>query len=312
MREAVIVSTARTPIGKAYRGAFNNTPAPTLAAHAIVAATERARVEGVEIDDCVFGAALPQGYQHTIGRTAAMRAGLPVTVPGMTMDRQCSSGLMAIATAAKQIIVDRMDIVLAGGVESISTVQTDALRIDMDADLLALHDDMFMPIAKTNRHQGEQQGTTLLVRTPSRSSAAALTSRKPPAPVSNHATPTGSNRRVPLSASSARQSSSDRSAERVYQSSSPCANRSSRVSPPDAERTVPGAYCSTSVTSRPAAARQLPGGRGAEDARADDDGGAHRPGVEPGQRRSPRRGTEPAGPSCASDKLSRSLDTPRA
>jgi acetyl-CoA C-acetyltransferase len=149
MRDAVIVSTARTPIGKAYRGAFNNTPAPTLAAHAIRAAVERAGVEGAEIDDCLIGAALPQGYQHTIGRTAAMRAGLPVEVPGMTLDRQCSSGLMAIATAAKQIVVDRMDVVLAGGIESISMVQSKELRVDMDPELVAMHDDMFMPMIDT-------------------------------------------------------------------------------------------------------------------------------------------------------------------
>lgn len=149
MRDAVIVSTARTPIGKAYRGAFNNTPAPTLAAHALKAAVERASIEGHEIDDCILGAALPQGYQHTIGRTGLLRAGLPVTVPGMSMDRQCSSGLMAIATAAKQVIVDRMDVVLAGGVESISGVQTDALRVDMDAELVAMHEDAFMPMIDT-------------------------------------------------------------------------------------------------------------------------------------------------------------------
>lgn len=149
MRDAVIVSTARTPIGKAYRGAFNNLPAPSLAAHAIQAAVERAKVDGGEIDDCIIGSALPQGYQHTIGRTAALRAGLPVTVPGMTIDRQCSSGLMAIATAAKQVIVDRMDVVLAGGVESISTVQTEHQRIDMDAELVAMHDDTFMPMIDT-------------------------------------------------------------------------------------------------------------------------------------------------------------------
>lgn len=149
MRDAVIVSTARTPIGKAYRGAFNNTPAPTLAAYAIRAAVERAGVEGGEIDDCLLGAALPQGYQHTIARTAALRAGLPVTVAGMTLDRQCSSGLMAIATGAKQIIVDRMDVVLAGGVESISTVQTDQLRIDEDAELIAMQGDTFMQMIDT-------------------------------------------------------------------------------------------------------------------------------------------------------------------
>ncbi|WP_103221604.1 acetyl-CoA C-acyltransferase [Roseibium marinum] len=149
MRDAVIVSTARTPIGKAYRGAFNVTPAPTLAAHAIRAAVGRAGLEGGEIDDCLIGSALPQGFQHTIGRTAAMRAGLPDSVPGMTLDRQCSSGLMAIATAAKQIVVDRMDVVLAGGVESISTVQTEALRVDMDAGLVAMQADMFMPMIDT-------------------------------------------------------------------------------------------------------------------------------------------------------------------
>src|SRR5687767_10246372 len=101
-RDAVIVSTARTPIGKAYRGAFNATPSPTLAAHAIRAAVQRARVDPAEIDDVIMGAALQQGVQTTIGRTAALRAGLPVTVPGMSIDRQCASGLMAIATAAKR------------------------------------------------------------------------------------------------------------------------------------------------------------------------------------------------------------------
>ena len=158
MRDAVIVSTARTPIGKAYRGAFNATPAPTLAAHAIKAAVERAKIDGAEIDDCVIGAALPQGSQHTIGRTALLRAGLPVSVPGMTMDRQCSSGLMAIATAAKQVIVDRMDVVLAGGVESISTVQTEQLRVDMDPELLAMQDDTYIPMIDTAEIVAQRYG----------------------------------------------------------------------------------------------------------------------------------------------------------
>ena len=149
MRDALIVSTARTPIGKAYRGAFNATPAPTLAAHAIRAAVSRSKVDPEEIDDCIIGSALPQGSQHTIGRTAALRAGLPVTVSGMTMDRQCSSGLMTIATAAKQVIVDRMDVVVAGGVESISIVQTEALRVDPDPELLKMHDDTYMPMIDT-------------------------------------------------------------------------------------------------------------------------------------------------------------------
>jgi len=149
MRQAVIVSTARTPIGRAYRGAFNDTPSPTLAAHALSAAVERAGVAPDEIEDCILGCSLPQGYQHTIGRMAALRAGLPVTMPGMTMDRQCSSGLMTIATAAKQVIVDRMDVIVAGGVESISLVQTPDLRVDQDQGLLALHDDAYMPMLDT-------------------------------------------------------------------------------------------------------------------------------------------------------------------
>jgi acetyl-CoA C-acetyltransferase len=148
-REAVIVSTARTAIGKAYRGAFNNTPSPTLAAHAIRAAVERSGVDPAEVDDCIVGAALQQGVQATIGRTAALRAGLPVTVAGMSIDRQCASGLMAIATAAKQIIVDRMDVVVAGGVESISLVQTPEMRLGSDPELLAMHKDVYMPMIGT-------------------------------------------------------------------------------------------------------------------------------------------------------------------
>ncbi|PXW69520.1 acetyl-CoA C-acetyltransferase [Blastomonas natatoria] len=149
MRDAVIVSTARTPIGKAYRGGFNATPSPTLAAHSIRAAVERAGIEGAEVDDVVMGAALQQGVQHTIGRTAALRAGLPVTVAGMSIDRQCSSGVMSIATAAKQIIVDRMDVVVAGGVESISMVQTPEMRVGPDPELLAMHKDIYMPMLQT-------------------------------------------------------------------------------------------------------------------------------------------------------------------
>ena len=149
MRDAVIVSTARTPIGRAYRGAFNATPAPTLAAHAIRAAVGRAGVDPAEIEDVVMGAALQQGVQTTIGRTAALRAGLPVTVAGISLDRQCASGLMAIATAAKQVIVDRMDVCVAGGVESISLVQTPEMRVGPDPELLAMHDDIYMPMLET-------------------------------------------------------------------------------------------------------------------------------------------------------------------
>jgi acetyl-CoA C-acetyltransferase len=149
VRDAVIVSTARTPIGRAYKGAFNATPSPTLAAHAIRAAVERAGIAPGEVDDVIIGAALQQGVQATIGRTAALRAGLPVTVAGMSLDRQCASGLMAIATAAKQVIVDRMDVCVAGGVESISMVQTPEMRLGADMELIAMHPNVYMPMIDT-------------------------------------------------------------------------------------------------------------------------------------------------------------------
>ncbi|QBM74779.1 acetyl-CoA C-acyltransferase [Sphingomonas sp. AAP5] len=150
MRSAVIVSTARTPIGRAYRGAFNNTPAPTLASHSIRAAVERAGIEGGLVDDVVFGCALQQGHQAgNIARTSLLRAGLPVTVPGMSVDRQCASGLMAIATAAKQIITDNMDITIGGGVESISLVQTPQMRVAPDPELIAMHKDVYMSMLVT-------------------------------------------------------------------------------------------------------------------------------------------------------------------
>jgi acetyl-CoA C-acetyltransferase len=125
-REAVIVSTARTPIGKAYRGAFNDTDAPVLGGHAIASAVARAGIEPGEIQDVVMGCAMQQGSSGAnIGRTAGVAAGLPSSVAGMSMDRQCASGMMAIATAAKQVIVDNMPIVVGGGIESISLVQNE-------------------------------------------------------------------------------------------------------------------------------------------------------------------------------------------
>ena len=125
-REAVIVSTARTPIGKAYRGAFNDTAAPTLGGHVIAAAVQRAGIEPGEIDDVIMGCAMQQGTSGAnIGRTAGVAAGLPSSVGGMSIDRQCASGMMAIATAAKQVISDGMPIVVGGGLESISLVQNE-------------------------------------------------------------------------------------------------------------------------------------------------------------------------------------------
>jgi acetyl-CoA C-acetyltransferase len=126
MKEAVIVATARTGLAKSYRGAFNNLEAPSMVAPVIRAVLERAGVEPGEVEDVIMGAALQQGTQgYNIARQCAIAAGLPVTTAGMSMDRQCSSGLMAIATAAKNVMVDDVPIVVAGGVESISLIQNE-------------------------------------------------------------------------------------------------------------------------------------------------------------------------------------------
>ncbi len=149
-RDAVIVSTARTPIGRAYKGAFNATPGATLGALSLAPAIERAGIDAGEIDDVVWGAVLTQGTQSgNIGRQVALRAGCPVGVSAQTIDRQCSSGLMAIATAAKQIIVDNMDIVVGGGQDSISMVQTPEMRVAPDRSLIAMHKDVYMPMLGT-------------------------------------------------------------------------------------------------------------------------------------------------------------------
>ena len=150
MRDAVIVSAARTAIGKAYRGAFNATSGPTLGSFSLKAAVERAGIDGAEVDDVLWGSALQQGTQGgNLARQVALRAGLPVSVSGMTMDRQCSSGLMSIATASKQIIVDRMDVVAAGGQDSISMVQTKDMRVAPDRELMAMHPNIYMPMLQT-------------------------------------------------------------------------------------------------------------------------------------------------------------------
>src|SRR6202020_2265715 len=129
MREAVIVSTARTPIGKAYRGAFNDTQAQTLGGHAIANAVKRASVEPGEVDDVVMGAALQQGSEGgNVARQSLLRAGLPTRVARMSVDREWASGLMAIATAAKRIVDDRMSVTIGGGLESISRVQNDKMN----------------------------------------------------------------------------------------------------------------------------------------------------------------------------------------
>ncbi|MEM8683948.1 MAG: acetyl-CoA C-acyltransferase [Pseudomonadota bacterium] len=152
MREAVIVSTARTPIGKAYRGAFNNTDAPSLGGHAVRHAVERAGVDPGEIDDVIMGCALTQGSQGAnTARHIALAAGLPVSVGGMTVDRQCSSGMMAIALAAKTVVCDNVDIMVGGGLDSISLVQNEHMNIHRlgDPKLLEKHPAILMPMIDT-------------------------------------------------------------------------------------------------------------------------------------------------------------------
>ena len=139
MKEAVIVSAARTPIGRAFRGAFNNLESPSMSSHAIKAAIDRAGVDPAEIDDCILGAAMQQGTQTmNLGRQAAVASGLPMSVAGMTVDRQCSSGLMAISIGANNITNDGAEVVVAGGCESISLIQNEHFNAHRVADPLAL------------------------------------------------------------------------------------------------------------------------------------------------------------------------------
>ena len=152
MKEAVIVSTARTGIGKAYKGAFNNTNSPTMAGFVISEAVKRAKIDPAEVDDVIMGCALPQGTSSpNIGRLAALAGGLPVTVSGMTIDRQCSSGMMAVATAAKQIMHDGMQVAIGGGLDSISLVQNEKMNIHrmVDKALVDKHPATYMPMLQT-------------------------------------------------------------------------------------------------------------------------------------------------------------------
>ncbi|MFT4783513.1 MAG: acetyl-CoA C-acetyltransferase [Paracoccaceae bacterium] len=152
MRQAVIVATARTPIGRAYRGAFNDTSAQSLAGHAIAAAVARAGIEGDAVEDVILGAAMQQGTSGmNIARQAALTAGLPVSVAGMSVDRQCASGMMAIAVAARQITHEGMQVAIGGGVESISLVQNahHNLYRATDAALTAAHPAIYMTMLET-------------------------------------------------------------------------------------------------------------------------------------------------------------------
>jgi acetyl-CoA C-acetyltransferase len=151
MREAVIVSAARTPIGRAFRGAFNQTEGATMAGHAVAHAMERASLDPVEVDDVVMGCGLPEGTTgNNIGRTAALRAGCPVTVPGESVSRFCASGLDAIAIAAKRVVADGAKVIIAGGVESISMVQNDVhVRFLTEEWLLRHVPDVYTPMLFT-------------------------------------------------------------------------------------------------------------------------------------------------------------------
>jgi acetyl-CoA C-acetyltransferase len=163
MREAVIVSTARTPIGRAYRGAFNDTQAQELAGHVVAEAVRRAGIDPAEVEDVVLGAALQQGSTgFNVARQAAIRAGLPVSVAGMTIDRQCSSGLMAIATAAKEIVHDGMTIAVGGGLEAISLVQNDKRNQFRAQDpwLVERRPDLYMAMIETAEIVAERYQVT--------------------------------------------------------------------------------------------------------------------------------------------------------
>ena len=152
MTDAVIVSTARTPIGKAYRGSFNNLGGASLGAASVAEAVRRAGIDPAEVEDVIMGSALQQGATGSnVARQIALRAGLPTTVAGMTIDRQCSSGLMAVATAAKQITEDGMSCVVGGGLESISLVQNEHMNVHrmVDEELMAMHPNIHMPMLQT-------------------------------------------------------------------------------------------------------------------------------------------------------------------
>ncbi len=152
MKEAVIVSTARTPIAKAYRGGFNNLGGASLGAASVAEAVKRAGIDPQRIDDVIMGCAMQQGATGgNIARQVALRAGLPVSVPAMSMDRQCSSGLMSVATGAKQILHDGMSCVVAGGLESISLVQNEHMNIHrmVDEELVAMYPAAYMSMLET-------------------------------------------------------------------------------------------------------------------------------------------------------------------
>ncbi|MGV8986552.1 MAG: thiolase family protein [Cypionkella sp.] len=163
-REAVIVSTARTPIGVAFRGGLNNVKSPSLAAHAIRASVARAGIDPGEVEDVILGSVLNAGTAGiNVARLAALAAGLPVTVPGQTVDRQCASGLMAVAMAAHQIVGEGMQVVVAGGQENISAVQTryyDWTTAEQDPGVIAHQQHAYMLMLDTAEKVARDCGIT--------------------------------------------------------------------------------------------------------------------------------------------------------
>ncbi|MCC7187054.1 MAG: acetyl-CoA C-acyltransferase, partial [Acidobacteria bacterium] len=161
-REAVIVSTARTPIGKAFRGAFNKTHGTELSGHVVKHAVERAGVDPAEVEDVVMGCGFPEGATgFNIARNAAIRAGLPVTTSGMTVNRFCSSGLQAIAMAAQRVIVDGAPVMVGGGVESISLVQPNMNKAWLRDEWIMKHKpELFMSMIETAENVGRRYGVS--------------------------------------------------------------------------------------------------------------------------------------------------------
>jgi acetyl-CoA C-acetyltransferase len=162
MREAAIVSCARTPIGRAFRGAFNQTHGATLAGHAVKHAVERAKVDPAEVEDVILGVGLPEGATgHNLARNAALRAGLPITVAGTTINRYCSSGLQAISFAAQRVIVDGAGVMVAGGCESISMVQPNVNMKGFTEEWLLRHEpDLYMPMLQTAHNIAQKYNVT--------------------------------------------------------------------------------------------------------------------------------------------------------
>tara|TARA_B100000767_G_C19735813_1_gene523873 strand:- start:560 stop:1762 length:1203 start_codon:yes stop_codon:yes gene_type:complete len=161
MREAVIVSTARTALAKSFRGSFNDTEAPAMGGHCVKAVIEKAGIDPAMVDDCIFGAAAQQGTQsYNLGRLCAIVGGLPDTTAGMAIERQCSSGLMSIATAAKSIMCDEYDVAVAGGVESISLTQNKHKNTyrSQSAAAISVDPTAYMPMLETAEVVSERYG----------------------------------------------------------------------------------------------------------------------------------------------------------